>query len=67
MPDWTEPVSAHVKETVTSVLFQPLALARGSRLPLITGTVLSMLMPLTVAELAAFPASSMQSPLFVND
>src|SRR5689334_18265056 len=33
MPDWTLPVSAQVKATVTSLLFQPLALASGERLP----------------------------------
>src|SRR6266542_4054977 len=65
MPDCTPPVSAQLKETTTSLLFQPLALARGLRLPLITGAVLSMLMPLTVAVEAALPALSTQSPLFV--
>src|SRR4030095_13286792 len=55
------------KETVTSLLFQPLALASGLRLPLITGAVLSMLMPPTVAAKAALPALSTQSPLFVTD
>src|SRR6266536_2438313 len=67
MPDWTEPVSAQLKETATSVLFQPLAFASGLRLPLITGDVLSMLMPVTVAGEAALPALSMQSPLLVTD
>src|SRR6266542_4412131 len=67
MPDCTPPVSAQLKETTTSLLFQPLALARGLRLPLITGAVLSMLMPLTVAVEAALPALSTQSPLFVSD
>src|SRR3989475_6235957 len=67
MPDWTEPVSAQLKEATTSVLFQPLAFAVGSRLPLITGDVLSMLMPPTVAGEAALPALSMQSPLLTTD
>src|SRR5437867_3005485 len=67
MPDWTGPVSAQVKETATSVLFQPLAFAARSRLPLMCGAVLSMLMPPTVAGEAALPALSMQSPLFVTD
>src|SRR6266542_6036556 len=67
MPDCTEPVSAQLKETVTSLLFQPWALASGSRLPLIVGAVLSMLMPPTVAGEAALPALSIQSPLLVKD
>src|SRR2546428_8690124 len=67
MPDWTEPVSAQLKEATTSVLFQPLAFAPGSRLPVITGDVLSMLMPPTVVGEAALPALSTQSPLLVTD
>src|SRR6266581_1821934 len=67
MPDWTEPVSVQVNETATLVLFQPLAFASGSRLPLMCGDVLSMLMPLTVAEEAALPALSEQTPLLVTD
>src|SRR5438552_13579011 len=67
MPDWTKPESAQLKETATSLLFQPLAFASGSRLPPITGAVLSMLIPSTVAEGATLPASSMQSPLLVSD
>src|SRR5207237_1337256 len=63
MPDWTAPVSAQSNETATSLLFQPLAFASGSRLPAITGDVLSMLMPSTIAEVAALPALSMQPPL----
>ena len=39
----------------------------GSRLPLITGEVMSMLTPPTVAGEAALPASSTQLPLFVSD
>ena len=67
MPDWATPASAHMKWTVTSLLFQPLAFASGSRLPLICGLVLSMLMPPTVAEAAALPALSTQAPLLVTD
>ena len=44
-----------MKKAVTSVLFQPLAFASGLRLPLTTGDVLSMLIPLTLAEGAALP------------
>ena len=50
-----------------SVLFQPLAFAAGSRLPLICGAVLSMLTPPTEADDAAFPALSTQAPLLVTD
>src|SRR5438132_4489563 len=67
MPDWTKPESAQLKETATSPLFQPLAFASGSRLPLISGNVLSMLMPSTVDGEAALPALSMQVPVFVRD
>lgn len=42
IPDWIALVSPQVKETATSVLFQPLAFAPGLRLPLIAGAVLSM-------------------------
>src|SRR5204862_452404 len=66
-PDWTAPLSPQTKLAVTSVLFQPLAFARGRRLPVMTGLVLSMLMPVTVAELAALPAVSRQEPVFVTD
>src|SRR5205807_2505674 len=59
--------SAHVNETVTFSLFQPVAFAAGERLPAIAGLVLSMLMPPTVAELALLPALSAQPPLFVTD
>jgi len=45
MPDWTRPVSAQEKATVTVVLFQPLALAAGLGVPAIRGFVLSRLMP----------------------
>src|SRR5438093_2031545 len=67
MADWTAPVSAQVKETVTSLLFQPLAFASGLRLPLITGAVLSILIPPTVAGEAALPALSVHVPVLVND
>ena len=67
IPDWTEPASAQLKETVTSLLFQPSAFAWGLRLPTICGAVLSMLMPSTVAGEAALPALSVQSPLLVRD
>src|SRR6266567_3808669 len=57
-----------LKLTVTSVLFQPLALAAG----VLTavgglGGVLSMLMPLTVEESAALPALSTQLPVLVTE
>src|SRR3989442_14725881 len=55
-PDSTAPVSAQVKFTVTSVLFQPLPLAAGVRPPVITGLVLSIFtvtMPAGAALLAA--------------
>src|SRR5262245_13065683 len=42
-PDWTLPTSAQLKLTVTSVLFQPLALGAGVRAPAMTGFVLSIL------------------------
>src|SRR5438132_277932 len=67
MPDRTAPVSAQLKETPASVLFQPWEFARGLRLPLITGDVLSMLIPSRVVGEAALPALSMQSPLLVRD
>src|SRR5438552_8308980 len=67
MPDWTAPVSAQLKETATSVLFQPWEFACGLRLPLITGDVLSMLIPSRVVGEAALPALSMQVPVFVSD
>jgi hypothetical protein len=45
---------------ITSVLFQPLALAAGETLAVTTGGVLSMLIPLAVAE-ALLPARSAAS------
>src|SRR5437660_12238321 len=56
-PDSTAPVSAQVKFTVTSVLFQPLALAAGVRPPVITGLVLSIF-TVTLAVALALPALS---------
>src|SRR5439155_26225945 len=53
MPDR---LSAQSNDTVTSVLFQPAALAAGVLLPVSTGFVLSMLMPLTVTGSATLPA-----------
>src|SRR5437764_244763 len=54
--------SLHMNESVTSVLFQPAALGAGDAAPVIVGGVLSMLMPLTVAE-AALPALSLAVPV----
>src|SRR5207244_2978466 len=64
MPD---KASAQLKLTTTSVLFQPLALASGRRLPLMTGAVLSMLIGPKEAVLATLPALSMQDPVFETD
>ena len=57
-----ERTSEQRKLAVTSLLFQPLALAAGLRLPLIAGPVLSMLIPETVA-LALLPALSVAVPV----
>src|SRR5437660_173540 len=54
-----ESASLQVKLTVTSVLFQPLALGAGLGEALMLGAVLSMLMPLTAAA-AVFPALSVK-------
>src|SRR2546422_1477351 len=59
--------SAQVKLTVTLVLFQPKALAPGLAAPLITGAVLSMLIPEIVFERAALPALSVHDPVLVTD
>src|SRR5438132_9876769 len=59
-----ERTSEQRKLAVTSLLFQPLALAAGLRLPLIAGPVLSMLIPETVA-LALLPALSVAVPVTV--
>src|SRR5437667_177571 len=61
-PDCTVPVSAQVKFTVTSVLFQPLALAAGVRPPVITGLVLSIF-TVTLAIALVLPALSVHVPL----
>src|SRR5207247_258047 len=54
--------------TATLVLFQPKAFAAGKRVANdITGLVLSMLIPPTVAETATFPALSTQAPVLVTD
>jgi len=47
----------HENETVTSVLFQPLAFAAGARSPEISGATRSMLTSLIVAD-ALLPALS---------
>src|SRR5437870_2880125 len=57
-PACTEPLSAQAKLTVTSVLFQPCALPNGERLPVITGLVLSMLIPVIDAESLTLSALS---------
>src|SRR5437016_56188 len=59
-PDCTAPVSAQVKFTVTSVLFQPLALAAGVRPPVITGLVLSIFTFVMVAAVVLSPVSSLE-------
>src|SRR5206468_9041530 len=61
-PDCTAPVSAQVKFTVTSVLFQPLALAAGVRPPVIAGLVLSIF-TVTLAIVLALSALSVHVPL----
>src|SRR5947208_16822541 len=61
-PDSTAPVSAQVKFTVTSVLFQPLPLAAGVRPPVIAGLVLSMLMLVMVAADALLRSCSIHTP-----
>src|SRR5207247_642969 len=58
----TVPVSAQVKFTVTSVLFQPLALAAGVRPPVIAGLVLSIF-TVTLAIALVLPALSVHVPL----
>src|SRR4051794_22349472 len=54
-------LSAQVKLTVTSVLFQPLLLATGALLPVMVGFVLSTLIPVT-AVAAVFSALSTAVP-----
>ena len=69
IPLCTVPASLPLlKLTVTSVLFQPLALAAGALTAVGgLGGVLSILMPLTVAESAVLPALSTQLPVLVTD
>src|SRR5207249_4895886 len=69
IPLCTVPVSPLLlKLTVTPVLFQPAGLAAGVRTAVgALGGVLSMLMPLTVAESAALPAASTQLPVLVTE
>src|SRR4030042_1429384 len=55
--------SLAVKLTMTSLLFQPLALAPGVREPLILGFVLSMLMLLILVKADVLPALSVAVPL----
>src|SRR2546428_3599852 len=57
-----ESVSAQLKRTVTSFLYQPAALGELVAAPLIVGAVLSMLIPETVV-LALLPALSSAVPL----
>ena len=48
-------------------MFQPLAFGPGEAEAVITGAVLSMLIPLTVAAAAVLPALSWQLPVLVTD
>src|SRR2546428_13847290 len=57
-----ESVSAQLKCTVTSLLYQPAALGEVVAAPLIVGAVLSMLIPETVV-LALLPALSVAVPV----
>src|SRR5437867_7029136 len=61
-PDCTKPTSAQAKLTATSVLFQLWALANGTRLPVIIGFVLSILMPVTDAGSLTLSALSLNFP-----
>lgn len=61
-PDWTGPVSAHEKLTVTSELFQPAAFGRGEIADVTTGAVLSIFTR-TVPCAAELPALSTHDPL----
>src|SRR6266571_4660148 len=54
--------SAQLQFTVTSPLFQPLPLAAVRLTKVMTGAVLSMLMPLAVAVGLVLPALSLQVP-----
>src|SRR5438552_4717123 len=64
-PDSTAPVSAQVKFTVTSVLFQPLLSAAGVRPPVIAGLVLSILTVTLSIALVLSAASVLVSLLSV--
>jgi hypothetical protein len=57
-----DPLSVHVKVTVTLLEFQPLAFGAGEAVAVIVGRVSSMLIPLTVA-VAELPALSTAVPL----
>src|SRR5438309_11694137 len=59
-----ERTSEQRKLAVTSLLFQPLALARSEERRVVAGSVLSMLIPETV-ELALLPALSVVVPVTV--
>lgn len=63
-PDPLE-LSAQVKLAVTSLLFQPAALAAGVRLPVITGLVLSIWIGPKLT-LALLPALSLAVPLAID-
>jgi hypothetical protein len=58
----SESASEPLKLTVTSPLFQPFAFGAGEADALAVGEVLSMLIPLTVAE-ALLPALSSAVPV----
>src|ERR1051326_4138058 len=60
-----ERLSVHVKETVTAVLFHPLAFANGVRVPVISGAVLSIFTDgeLNVAELPALSVTVIEAEM----
>src|SRR4051794_1405826 len=60
-PAMPESASEHVQWTVTSPLYQPLALGALVGAPLMVGATLSMFTPLTVVA-AVFPAASSAVP-----
>jgi hypothetical protein len=61
MPD-PDSASVPLTVTVTGVLFQPLALGAGLAVAVATGAVVSMLMPIALAE-PLLPARSTQLPV----